>query len=277
MHLDNEQGTGAVTVVELAFMEHMVLVDVVGAVDLLSRISIPASAPILGHRPAEMRRLSDDDRKVCEIRSTGRMLYVNVYELDDVYRRHRSFTLVDDNLVSNGIQSIVLALASCLELSQAQIGALTLDTLADDSGALSTPPSVDSWQEILFALPKMQLILFHHDSAGWTPNVLLALSPSASKPHNQLPCLTMRSLQLCPYSNTSDLHPDLPTSPLSLARTTVQALSARADLGASPLWTLKLDFGDDETTTKLKCLVYTIDFWVSVVLEPSFMPAAGFL
>lgn len=71
IHLDTAQGTGAATVVTLAFMEHMLLVNVVGAVYLLSRIFIPASAPILGHLPAERRSLSAGDRKVREIRSIG--------------------------------------------------------------------------------------------------------------------------------------------------------------------------------------------------------------
>jgi hypothetical protein len=277
VHLDDEQGIGGSTVVELAFMERMLLVNVVGVVDLLSRIFIPASAPILGHRHADLRSLSSDDRKVFVIHSTGRMLRINVYEMDDVYRHHQAFTLVDDNIISNGTQSIILAIASCLELSQAQIGALTVETLADDSGTLSIPPSVDTWQAILFAVVKTELILFHNDCAGWTPNVLLALSPSASKTHNKLPCPTLRSLQLCPDSNTLDLHLDSSTSPLSLARATIEVLSARADFGASPLWTLKLNFGDDQTAIRLKWLVYTMEFWVSVVLEPPFVPPAGFL
>jgi hypothetical protein len=277
VHLDDEQGIGAAMVVELAFMERMLLLDVGGVVDLLSRIFIPASAPILGHRPAELRSLSSDDRKVFVIHSTGRELRVNVYETDDVYRHRRAFTLVDNNIISNGIQSIVLAIASCLELSQARIGALAVETFPDDSGTLSIPPSVDTWQAILFAVPKTQLIVFYHDSAGWTPNVLLALSPSASETQDKLPCPTLRSLQLCPYSNSSDLHPDSATSPLSLAQATIQLLTARANFGASPLWTLKLNFGDDQTAIILKWLVYILEFWVSVVLEPPFAPSAGLL
>jgi hypothetical protein len=266
VHLDDEQGTGAATVVELAFMERILLVDIVGVVDLLSCIFIPASAPILGHRRAEMRSLSSDDRKTFAIESTGRILRVNIYEMDDVYRHHRGLTLVDDSLISNGTQSIILAIASCLDLSRAQIGALIIDTLPGDSGSLSISPPVDIWQAILLTVPKMELIVFYHDSAEWTPNVLLALSPSASKIHDKFPCPTLRFLQLAPYSNTSDIHPDSSTSPLNLARTTIQVLSARADFGASPLRTLKLNFGDDQTAIRLKWLVYTMKFWVSVVL-----------
>jgi F-box-like len=275
VHLDHEQGTGAARTVELAFMERMLLVDVVGVVYLLSSIFIPASAAILGHRRAEMRSLSSDDRKAFAIKCTGRTLRVNIYEMDDVYRHHRGLTFVDDSLISNDTQSIILAIASCLDLSRAQIGALIIDTLPDDSGTSSISPSVDIWQAILFTVPTIELLMFYHDSAGWTPNILLALSPSASNIHDKLPCPTLRTLNLGP--NTSDIHPDSFTSPLNLARTTIQILSARADFGASPLWILKLNFGDDQTAIRLKWLVYILEFRVSVVLEPPFTPPAGFI
>jgi len=191
--------------------------------------------------------------------STGRTLRLAVYECDDDTRHNRSFTLVDNNLVSHNIQPIILVITSCLALSQAKIRALTIETLPDESGALNTPLPVDSWKTILSALPEIHLILFHDDSSRWTPNFLLAISPSASNTQNQLPCPTMRSLQLCP---TSDLSPDSPTSSLSLAWQTIQSLEARAAFGTS-LWILKIPFGDNETATKLKSLVYHISFWVS--------------
>jgi hypothetical protein len=278
MYLDNQQATGAKTVVELAFLEYMILLEIVGVVDFLSRIFIPPSAPILGHQPVKLKTLPADDRKLCRIRSVGRQLQMDVYELDHA-DRYKSFILVDDNLVSQDIQPIILAITSCFALSQAKIGALSIETSPDASGTLSTPPSIGSWQTILSALPKVNAIVFHCDSSGWAPNFLLALAPSASRTHDQLLCPMIQSLDLSPCSNVSGFHPNSPISSLSLAQATVQALEARASFGASPLWILELDFGDDETTTKLKRLVYDTTFRVSVILDPSdsFVPPARFL
>jgi hypothetical protein len=247
------------------------LVEVVGVVYLLSHIFIPASAPILGHRPTESRRFLPIQEKVGQIVGIGRpIILIRVREVDDGYGNDRSFTLVDNNLISDGAHSIFLAIAPCFALSQAAIGALRVETSPDDLGVTSTPLSVESWRTILSAVPNVRAAVFHRDSSGW---ILRALCSSTSTSHDQLPCPPMRAIYLGPPSAASDSHPNCATSSLSLARATVETLKACADFGAAPLRLLQLSCGDDETTTKLKSLVHFLGKCcrrATIVLPPRF-------
>ena len=120
------------------------LVEVV--VYLLNDIFIPASALILGHRPTESRRLLPVKETVGQIVGIGRpLILIRVRGVDDGYGIDRSFTLVDNNLISDGAHSIFLAITSCFALSQAAIGALSIETSPDDLGVTGTPLSVESW------------------------------------------------------------------------------------------------------------------------------------
>ena len=78
--------------------------------------------------------------------------------------------------------------------------------------------------------------------------------------NQQIPCPMMWCLHLL---NTVDSSLDLPMSAPSLAQATIQALEAHAHLGTY-LWILTLNFGDNETMARMKHLVYTVTFSVSV-------------
>ena len=119
------------------------LVEVV--VYLLNDIFIHASALILGHRPTESRRLLPVKETVGQIVGIGRpLILIRVRGVDDGYGNDRSFTLVDNSLISDGAHSIFLAI-TCFALSQAAIGALSIETSPDDLGVTGTPLSVESW------------------------------------------------------------------------------------------------------------------------------------
>jgi hypothetical protein len=270
MHLETDEVSVPPPVLELAFIRHLVLIGVVGVVDFLSRISIPACAPLLGHYHAEKKGVPPfENRKIFQIESAGRSLSAYVYDLDDFNRHNRSFTVVDDSLSGyGGCQLIVSAITSCLALSQVDIGAILVDTRLDETvGYCGGHPSVHTWLTILFALSKITLVLFYRDACGWLEGFLVALSPSPGS--GQIPCPKLKHIEL--YPNT----PDSVTPPVEIAQATVQMLEARARCGASHLWVLGMPFGDDETTTKLKSLVHYPTFWVSVIVysELAFAPA----
>ena len=77
----------------------------------------------------------------------GRQLQMDVYEFDHS-NRYNYFILVDDNLVSQGIQLIIPAITSCFALLQVKIGDLNIEIPPDYLGALSTSSSIDSWQTL---------------------------------------------------------------------------------------------------------------------------------